>query len=255
MPERPPPNLDTSELARFSAMAESWWDPHGELKALHDINPVRLDFVRAHAGLKGSRVLDVGCGGGLIAEALAAAGAQVTAIDMAEKALAVARAHCDVSGLSIDYRRATVEEMAEQDPNAFDVVTCMELVEHVPDPASIVRACGRLTRPGGHIFFSTVNRTWPAYLLVILASEYLFGIVHRGTHHYRRFVRPSELTDWGRQAGLCPEELSGLRYIPFFGYAALCTDTHMNYLMHFVKPASLDKKDCCDGSMEKPQLV
>jgi 2-polyprenyl-6-hydroxyphenyl methylase/3-demethylubiquinone-9 3-methyltransferase len=244
MAAKHPPNLDAREIARFSAVADSWWDRRGEFKALHDINPVRLGFVRSHAELDGCAALDVGCGGGLMSEGLAAAGARVTAIDMADTALAVARAHLKVSGLSVDYRRSTVEELARNYPDHFDVVTCMELVEHVPDPVSIVQACSQLTRPGGHLFFATVNRTWPAYLLVILASEYLLGIVRKGTHHYRRFVRPAELMDWGKRAGLQPKDLSGLRYIPFVGYAALCADTHMNYLLHFVKPASSNKEDC-----------
>jgi 2-polyprenyl-6-hydroxyphenyl methylase/3-demethylubiquinone-9 3-methyltransferase len=229
-------NIDEREIARFNAAAPNWWDTRGEFKALHDIQPVRMAFVCGHADLAGRSVLDVGCGGGLMSEGLAAAGARVTAIDMSETALAVARGHLVQSGLSVDYRKATVEAVAREHPGAYDLVTCMELVEHVPDPVSIVRACSRAVKPGGHVFFATVNRTWLSYLLVILASEYLLGIVRKGTHRFHRLVRPSELIRWGRQAGLGRYHLSGLRYIPFWGFASLCASTRMNYLVHFTKP-------------------
>lgn len=228
-------NIDADEISRFSAMADVWWDPAGELKALHDINPVRLAYVADRSPLDGKAVLDVGCGGGLLSEALADAGARVTAIDMADASLEVAKAHMRQRGLAIDYRRVTVEDLAVAEPGRFDVVTCMELLEHVPRPASILAACSRLVKPGGDVFFATVNRTFPAWLLVILASEYLLGIVRKGTHHYRKLVRPEELETWGRDAGLAAVDLSGLRYIPFVGYAALCRSTTMNYMMHFRK--------------------
>lgn len=234
-------NIDEREIARFSAAAPHWWDARGEFKALHDIQPVRMAFVCGHADPAGRRVLDVGCGGGLMSEGLAAAGARVTAIDMSDKALAVARDHVEQSGLSVDYRKTTVEAVAGQHPGAFDLVTCMELVEHVPDPASIVRACGMAVKPGGNVFFATVNRTWLSYLLVILASEYLLGIVRKGTHQYHRLVRPSELIAWARQGGLGPYHLSGLRYIPLVGFASLCASTRMNYLIHFTKPLGRQK--------------
>lgn len=230
-------NIDAGEISRFSAMADVWWDPKGELKALHDINPVRLAYVADRSPLAGKRVLDVGCGGGLLSEALAAAGARVTAIDMAEASLAVARVHMRQQGLTIDYRQMTVEDLAAAEPGHFDVVTCMELLEHVPRPASILMACSRLVKPGGDVFFATVNRTVLAWLLVIVASEYILGIVRKGTHHYRKLVRPEELEQWGHAAGLAAENLSGLRYIPFGGYAALCRSTTMNYMMHFRKRA------------------
>lgn len=226
-------NIDAGEIARFSAMADIWWDRYGEFKALHDINPVRLAYVRDRTDLKGKAVLDIGCGGGLLSEALAACGARVTGIDMAEASLAAARLHMQSSAMDIDYRRITAEALAEEVPGRYDVVTCMELLEHVPRPASIVSACSRLMRPGGDVFFATVNRTWLSWLLVIVAAEYVMGIVRKGTHEYGKLVRPGDLRRWGTQAGLKALNLSGLRYIPFGGHAALCRSTRMNYLMHF----------------------
>ncbi len=228
-------NIDNSEISRFSDMAGTWWDRNGELKALHDINPTRFAYVRDRCILKGQAVLDVGCGGGLLSEALAASGATVTAIDMAEASLAVAREHAGSSGLAIDYRQTTVEALADEAPGMFDVVTCMELLEHVPRPASIIEACARLVKPGGNLFFSTVNRTWLSRLLVIWASEYVLGLVGKGTHEYRKLIRPEALKQWGLDAGLAFVDLSGLRYLPFIGYTALCRDTRMNYMMHFKK--------------------
>ena len=229
------PNVDHNEIARYAALADIWWDRKGAFKALHDINPVRMDYILARADIKAKPVLDVGCGGGLVSEALAAAGARVTGIDMAAPALRAARIHADHNGFKIDYQCATVENLARMRPGRFAVVTCMELVEHVPDPASVIQACAELVRPGGHLFFATVNRTWLARLLVIWMSEYVLGIVGRGTHTYRRFVRPEEMRRWGATAGLQMIDLTGLRYLPFGGYAALCKNTAMNYLMHFVK--------------------
>ncbi len=243
----PGDNIDSGEIARFSAMAEVWWDRNGEFKALHDINPVRLAYVRDRAELSGSRVVDVGCGGGLLSEALAACGARVTGIDMAEASLAVARAHMQTSGLDVDYRRTTAEAHAEENPGHYDVAVCMELLEHVPRPASIIAACARLVRPGGSVFFATVNRTWLSWLLVIVAAEYVMGIVRKGTHEYGKLVKPEEITQWGSDAGLTIENLSGLRYIPFGGHASLCRSTRMNYLMHFRKEIH--------GPLEQPPLV
>lgn len=229
-------NIDAGEIARFSAMAEAWWDRDGEFKALHDINPVRLAYVRDRcAVLDGKKVLDVGCGGGLLAEALAAGGGRVTGIDMAEASLAVARMHMKDSRLVIDYRQTMAETLADESPGKYDVVVCMELLEHVPRPSSIIDACARLARPGGDLFFATVNRTWLSWLLVIVAAERVLGIVRKGTHDYRKLVKPEELIQWGTAAGLALENLSGLRYIPLGGYAALCRSTRMNYLMHFRK--------------------
>ncbi|BBO90448.1 bifunctional 2-polyprenyl-6-hydroxyphenol methylase/3-demethylubiquinol 3-O-methyltransferase UbiG [Desulfosarcina ovata] len=229
----PDDNIDIGEISRFSTMAAIWWDPKGELKALHDINPVRLNYVDDRAVIAGKRVLDVGCGGGLLSEAMASRGARVTGIDMAEASLGVARAHMRESGFAIDYRQTTAETMADAAPATFDVVVCMELLEHVPRPASILNACGRLVKPGGDVFFATVNRTWLAHLLVIGASEYLLGIVRKGTHTFDKLVKPDELKKWGTEAGLSCIDLSGLRYIPLGGYAALCRSTAMNYMMHF----------------------
>ena len=232
-------NIDNKEIARYAATAAHWWDRNGELKALHDINPLRLQYVLDRAEIKGQPVLDVGCGGGLVSEALASAGAKVTGIDMAVPALNVARAHADESGFEIEYIESTAEDFAITHGEKFAVVTCMELVEHVPDPASIIKACAELTRPGGHLFFSTVNRTWLARLLVIWVAEYVLGIVSKGTHTYARFVRPEEMKRWGQAAGLRLVDVAGMRYIPFGGYAALCKGTAMNYLMHFSKSDKL----------------
>jgi len=231
----PTDNIDADEIARFSAMADIWWDRKGEFKALHDINPVRLAYVRDRTELTGRQVLDVGCGGGLLSESLAACGARVTGIDMAEASLSVARAHMHTRGLTIDYHRTTAESHADEKPGHYDVVVCMELLEHVPRPASILDACARLVKPGGDVFFATVNRTWLSWLLVIVAAERVLGIVRKGTHDYRKLVTPAELIHWGAAVGLKLEHLSGLRYIPFGGRAALCRSTRMNYLMHVRK--------------------
>lgn len=228
-------NIDAGEISRFSAMADIWWDRNGEFKALHDINPVRLSYVCDRVDVNGRLVLDVGCGGGLLSEGLAAAGGRVTGIDMVEASLAVARTHTRAGGLRIDYRQTTAENLAEEEPGRYDVVVCMELLEHVPRPASILEACGRLVKDGGDVFFATVNRTWLSWLLVIVVAENVMGIVRKGTHEYRKLVRPGELKHWGRAAGLHCENLSGLRYIPFGGTSALCRSTLMNYMMHFKK--------------------
>ena len=243
----PTDNIDAGEIARFSTMAEVWWDRNGEFRALHDINPIRLAYVRDRTELAAKQVLDVGCGGGLLSEALASCGARVTGIDMADASLAVARRHMKDSGLVIDYRQTMAEALADESPDRYDVVVCMELLEHVPRPSSIIDACARLVRPGGDLFFATVNRTWLAWLLVIVAAERVLGVVRKGTHDYRKLVKPEELIQWGADAGLSLENLSGLRYIPFGGHAALCRSTSMNYLIHF-------RKDF-DGSLEQSPLV
>jgi 2-polyprenyl-6-hydroxyphenyl methylase/3-demethylubiquinone-9 3-methyltransferase len=243
----PTDNIDAGEIARFSAMADIWWDRNGEFRALHDINPIRLAYVRDRTELAAKQVLDVGCGGGLLSEALASCGARVTGIDMADASLAVARRHMKDSGLVIDYRQTMAEALADESPGRYDVVVCMELLEHVPRPASILDACARLVSPGGDVFFATVNRTWLAWLLVIVAAERVLGVVRKGTHDYRKLVKPEELIQWGADAGLSLENLSGLRYIPFGGHAALCSSTGMNYLIHF-------RKDF-DGSLEQSPLV
>jgi len=228
-------NIDTMEIARYAAMADKWWDKAGAFKPLHEINPVRVEYIRNRTRLSGKKLLDVGCGGGLLSEAMAASGARVTGIDMAGPALEAAKVHMKKGDFQIDYRQDTAENFAQTHEGSFDAVICMELVEHVPDPASVIRACARLARPGGHLFFATLNRTWLSLLLVILVSEYVLGVIGKGTHEYRKFIRPQEMRKWGVAAGLDFKGQSGLRYIPLIGYSALCTSTAMNYLMHFSK--------------------
>jgi 2-polyprenyl-6-hydroxyphenyl methylase/3-demethylubiquinone-9 3-methyltransferase len=229
-------NSDNTEVAKFSSREALWWDRNSYFKALHDINPVRIDYIsKRTGGLYGKSVLDVGCGGGILSEALAAEGGTVTAIDLSQPSLSIAKAHGRQSGLLIDYACITAEELAESAEGYFDIVTCMELVEHVPYPESLVRACGRLTRPGGDVFFATINRTPVAYLLVVLAAEYVFGIIRKGMHSYRKFIRPVELKSWAGNANLTLQNLSGLRYIPFIRKSTLCRNVSMNYLMHFKK--------------------
>ena len=231
-------NVDRAVIDDFDAQAERWWSRRGDMRGLHDINPVRVNYVRRRTVLAGRRVLDVGCGGGVLAEPLAQAGARVTGIDMSAAQLAAAGRHAQLSGLCIDYRCTTAETLAESMPDAFDAVTCMELLEHVPRPAAVVTACARLVKPGGDVFFATLNRTVTARVLAVLAAEYLLGIVARGTHDWRRFVRPAELVGWAEAAGLACCDISGLRYLPFVGYCRLTRDTAINYLGHFKKVSS-----------------
>ncbi|WFM73200.1 bifunctional 2-polyprenyl-6-hydroxyphenol methylase/3-demethylubiquinol 3-O-methyltransferase UbiG [Halomonas sp. CKK8] len=232
-------NVDQAEIAKFEALADRWWDPQGEFKPLHDINPLRLDFIDARAGLAGRRVLDVGCGGGILAEAMAHRGAEVTGIDLGEAPLAVARQHARENGVAIGYRHVSVEEMAAAHPGEFDVVTCLEMLEHVPDPGSVVRACATLVKPGGQVFFSTLNRNPKAYALAVLGAEYLLRLLPRGTHDYSRFIRPSELAAWCREAGLDVREQNGLVFHPLTRRYALSTiDVSVNYLMHCRREAT-----------------
>ena len=224
-------NADPAELDKFGDLAHRWWDPNSEFKPLHDINPLRLDWIDNAIGLRGKRVLDVGCGGGLLSEGMAVRGADVTGIDLSEKPLGVARLHLLESGQKVDYRKVAVEQLAAEMPGAFDAVTCLEMLEHVPDPASIVAACARLVKPGGQVFFSTINRNPKAYLFAVIGAEYLLQMLPKGTHDFARFIKPSELTRWCKQAGLEPDELVGMTYNPLIRHYALGRDTDVNYLV------------------------
>ena len=228
-------NADPAELEKFSQLAHRWWDPEGEFRPLHEINPLRLEWIDRHARLNGKRVLDVGCGGGILAEAMARKGAMVTGIDLAERPLKIAALHLHESGLKIDYQSKSAEELAQERPGAFDVVTCMELLEHVPDPASLVAACARLARPGGQVFFSTINRNPKAYLFAVIGAEYVLKLLPKGTHDYERFVKPSELARWCRDSGLRGEELIGMTYNLVTKVYKLGSDCDVNYLMRCIR--------------------
>lgn len=234
MNSSPHSNVDPREIARFDELASRWWDPEGEFAPLHRINPLRLQYVVERSGALADRpVLDVGCGGGILAEALAAAGARVTGIDQAAATLAAARAHLVESGHRVDYLERTAESMAAERPGTFRVVTCMELLEHVPEPESVVAACARLVEPGGDVFFSTINRTLRAWALAIVTAEYVLGLLPRGTHEYTRFIRPSELDAWCRAAGLDLQHLTGIHYHPLTASFALGPGLDVNYLAHY----------------------
>ena len=240
VPRVPPPpimspNVDAGETAKFAALAGGWWDGRGPFRTLHAVNPVRLRFIERRCPLAGKKVLDVGCGGGILSEAMARAGAAVTALDAAEAVIAEAGAHAARSGLQIDYRCALLEDMADEYDGRFDAVTCMELLEHVPDPARLVADCARALRPGGSAFFSTLNRTPRAYFLAVLGGEYLLKLLPRGTHDYRKFIRPSELARWARASHLELKALAGQDYNPFNNTAALSRDVGINYLAAFVR--------------------
>lgn len=223
-------NIDSHDLARFASLAPRWWDPAGEMKPLHDINPVRLNYIDSRAGLRGRRVLDIGCGGGLLAEAMTSRGAQVTGIDANEALISVAKLHLLESGRSVDYHVATAEAYAQQAAGQFDVVTCMEMLEHVPDPAAVVTACAQLVKPGGQIFFSTLNRNSKSFLFAVVAAEYVLGMLPRGTHRYGQFIRPSEMAVWLRNADLMLQELKGITYNPLLRRYSLSNDINVNYL-------------------------
>jgi 2-polyprenyl-6-hydroxyphenyl methylase/3-demethylubiquinone-9 3-methyltransferase len=230
-------NVDQAEIGKFDELAHRWWDPDGEFKPLHDINPLRLEWIERHAGLAGKQVLDVGCGGGILAESMARRGARVTGIDLSEKALRVAQLHLQKEALPVRYEKAAVEEFAALHAGEFDVVTCMELLEHVPEPPAMVAACARLVRPGGHVFFSTINRNPKAYLFAVIGAEYVLGLLPRGTHDYQRFIRPSELSRWAREAGLRSEEIIGMTYNPLTRRYSLGRDCDVNYLVRCVRDA------------------
>jgi len=230
-------NVDQAEIEKFDSLAHRWWDPAGEFKPLHDINPLRLQWIERHAALAGKQVLDVGCGGGILAESMARLGARVSGIDLSEKALAVAQLHLGISKLEISYQRTAVEELASLRPGEFDVVTCMELLEHVPEPAGMVAACARLVRPGGQVFFSTINRNAKAYLFAVVGAEYVLGLLPKGTHDYQRFIKPSELARACREAGLRVEELAGMTYNPLTQRYSLGSDCDVNYLLRASRDA------------------
>jgi len=227
-------NVDTDEIAKFERLAERWWDPHSEFRPLHEVNPLRLGFINDRVGLKDKSVLDIGCGGGILTEAMAAAGAHVTGIDLGEAPLAVARLHLKESNQKVNYRKIAAEDLAREQPAAFDVVTCMELLEHVPDPASTVRACAQLVKPGGQVFFSTINRNPKAWLFAIVGAEYLLQLLPRGTHDYMKFIKPSELTAWARAANLNVREFTGMHYNPLTQQYTLGPGVDVNYIAYCI---------------------
>jgi len=230
------PNVDPAEIAKFDAAAPRWWDPNGEFRPLHDLNPARLDYIEARAGIAGLQVLDVGCGGGLLAEGMARRGARVLGIDLAPEALAVARLHALESEVTVEYRQVAVEALVESAPAGFDLVTCLEMLEHVPNPAAIVTHLARLVRPGGHVIVSTINRNAKAFALAIVGAEYVMRLLPMGTHRYARLIRPSELSRWARAAGLELADLAGLEYDPIGRSARVTGDVSVNYLVHFRRP-------------------
>lgn len=229
-------NVDEQEIRKFSDLAHRWWDPTSEFRPLHEINPLRVGWIDQVAALAGKQVLDVGCGGGVLAEAMARRGAVVKGIDLGDKPLKVAQLHLLESGLAIDYEKIAAEELARREPGRYDVVTCMEVLEHVPDPASTVRACAQLAKPGGDVFFATINRNPKSYLFAIVGAEYVLRLLPRGTHEYAKLIKPSELARFARDAGLEVKEILGMTYNPITGIYSLGRDTDVNYLLHAVKP-------------------
>jgi len=234
-----PRNADPAELARFRSSAGRWWDPEGEMRPLHDLNPVRLQYVERAGALEGRAVVDVGCGGGILSEAMARRGARVTGLDLAPELLDVARLHALESGIEPDYRLESAEQHAREHPARYDAATCMEMLEHVPDPQAVVGALAELVRPGGDVFVSTLNRTPRAYLMAVIGAEYLLRLLPPGTHTYRKFIRPSELAAWARMAGLSLVDVAGLDYDPFSRTARITGDAQVNYMMHFRQPGAV----------------
>ena len=229
-------NVDPAEIAKFEELANRWWDTQGEFKPLHEINPLRLQYIDQRTGLSGKKLLDVGCGGGILAESMAKKGADVIGIDMGTAPLPVAKLHAMESEIELHYRQVTVEELAEEMPGHFDAVTCMEMLEHVPDPSITIAACTKLAKPGGHVFFSTINRNPKSFLFAIIGAEYVLRMLPKGTHEYRNFIRPSELESWARHAGLDIQEITGMTYNPLTRHYTLGRDVDVNYLMYFRKP-------------------
>jgi 2-polyprenyl-6-hydroxyphenyl methylase / 3-demethylubiquinone-9 3-methyltransferase len=230
-------NVDPDEIAKFERLAARWWDPTSEFRPLHEINPLRLDWIDKRAGLSGKRVLDVGCGGGIMAEAMAERGARVTGIDLGEAPLVVARLHLKESGQQVEYRKTAAEDLAREQPASYDIVTCLEMLEHVPDPGSTVAACAQLVRPGGRVFFSTINRNPKSWLFAIVGAEYVLQLLPRGTHEYMKFIRPSELERMSRHAGLRVCEYTGMHYNPLTRRYSLAAGVDVNYLVHAERPA------------------
>lgn len=230
-----PYNVDPEEVAKFEALASRWWDPNGEFKPLHDLNPLRVDYIDGLTSVSGKKLLDVGCGGGLLTEAMAVRGAIVTGIDAGDAPITVAKLHQLESGVSLNYEQDTAEQFVQRESACFDVVTCLEMLEHVPDPVSVVDACARLVRPGGHVFFSTLNRNPKSYLLAIIGAEYVLGLLPKGTHRYEKFIRPSELSGWARKAGLQLTDITGILYNPLTRQYRLGRDVDVNYLACFTK--------------------
>lgn len=228
-------NADAAELKKFSELAHKWWDKTSEFKPLHDINPLRLNYIDNIVSLKDKTVLDVGCGGGILSESMAVKGANVTGIDLGEKALKVAQLHSLESGEKVDYQLIAVEDLVKSHEASYDVVTCLEMLEHVPDPASVVAACAKLVKPGGHVFFSTINRNPKAYVFAVLGAEYILNMLPRGTHDYAKFIRPSELAAWMRASGLLLEDQIGMSYNPLTKYYSLNSDVSVNYIVHATK--------------------
>jgi len=230
-------NVDPAEIAKFEQLASRWWDKEGEFKPLHEINPLRANYIDGHASVAGKKLLDVGCGGGILTEAMAQRGADVTGIDLGEAPLNVAKLHALESGVNVDYRRVAVEDLAEEMPGSFDIVTCLEMLEHVPDPSSVIRACAKLVKPGGHLFFSTINRTPKGWLFAVVGAEYILRLLPKGTHEYSKFIRPSEMGTWLREADLELRDITGMTYNPVTrSYKLNTRDVDVNYLMYAGKP-------------------
>jgi len=227
-------NVDPAEIAKFEELASRWWDKQGEFKPLHEINPLRLHFIDERVQLNGKRILDVGCGGGILSESMARLGADVTAIDMGKAPLSVARLHAMESEVEVNYQQITVEELAEQQPHSFDAVSCMELLEHVPNPASVIKACQQLVKPGGSVFFSTINRNPKSYMLAIIGAEYILKMLPRGTHDYAKFIKPSELDEWARQTNLQLKSITGMTFNPLTNHYKLGRDVDVNYMTHYL---------------------
>ena len=230
------PNIDINEIKKFEALAGRWWDKESKFKPLHDINPLRANWIDKYSPVAKKKVLDVGCGGGILAESLTQRGAIVTGIDMGEAPLAVARLHSLETGLSIDYKKCTAESLVAEETEQFDIITCLEMLEHVPDPASVVLACSKLVKPGGHLYFSTINRNIKSYLFAVIGAEYILNLLEKGTHDYTKFIRPCEMGNWIRDSGLEMKEITGLTYNPFNkNYRLNEEDVNVNYMVHTIK--------------------